>query len=203
MSGVVKSIGKVFKKVGKVLKKIAPYVMIAAAIYFTGGALLAAAPAAGAAGAAGSGIVGAGGAVAGNAVVTSASGGWLASILGAGGSSALGGLLSNSTVGAVLGGGARGLMEKMQMDDLEKSRIATEGRAEQRHTIDVSSLFDFSGSGPSQGLGVTTADLTSPTTVVQNTASRPPRQSVVELAQVTPPDRRFKYNHATGVIDFA
>lgn len=40
MSGVVKSVTKVFKKVAKVVKKVAPYALAAAAIYFTAGAAL-------------------------------------------------------------------------------------------------------------------------------------------------------------------
>jgi hypothetical protein len=45
MSGVVKGIKKVFKKTVEVVKKVAPYVAIAAAIYFTGGLALSAFPA--------------------------------------------------------------------------------------------------------------------------------------------------------------
>lgn len=40
MSGIIKSVIKVFKKVVKVIKKVAPYVVAAAAIYFTAGAAL-------------------------------------------------------------------------------------------------------------------------------------------------------------------
>lgn len=39
MSGVVKTIGKVFKGVGKIVKKVLPYAALAAAVWFTGGAL--------------------------------------------------------------------------------------------------------------------------------------------------------------------
>jgi len=44
MSGVAKAVGKVFKKVTKVVKKVAPVVLAGAAIYFTAGAALGAAP---------------------------------------------------------------------------------------------------------------------------------------------------------------
>lgn len=216
MSGVVKSIGKIFKKVGKIALKIAPYAIIAAAAIFAAPAV-AGLLGIGATGAIGAGsVIGAGGAASAGGAMAAATGalgasattgitGFLTNILGGGaGSSALGSLLSSSTAGSLLAGGARGLMANMQMKDEEKFLRDAENRRVERHTINDSSLFDFSGSSGSQGLGVTTADLTSPTTVVQNTAlGRPPRQSVVELAQVTPPDRRFKYNHATGVIDFA
>jgi len=40
MSGIFKSIKKVFKKVGKVVKKIAPYLIIAGAVYFGGSYLM-------------------------------------------------------------------------------------------------------------------------------------------------------------------
>ena len=40
MSGIFKSIKKVFKKVGKVIKKIAPYLIIAAGVYFGGSYLM-------------------------------------------------------------------------------------------------------------------------------------------------------------------
>ncbi len=40
MSGMVKSVGKIFKKVAKGIKKVAPYALAAAAIYFTAGAAL-------------------------------------------------------------------------------------------------------------------------------------------------------------------
>ncbi len=205
MSGIVKSVGKVFRKVGKVVKKIAPYIMIAAAIYFTGGAILAAAPAlTGAAGAAGAaGAVGAGAAGAGSAAAAGGASGWLASIgLGSGGS-ALGGLLTNSAIGSALGGGARGLMQNMQMKDERKFEQGLIDDRIQRHQVNDSSLFDFSGSGEPQGLGVRTVDLTDPTAAVQNVASRPPRPSAIELAQNTLPERRIKYNRLTGVIDFA
>ena len=46
MSSVFKGIKKVFKKVIKTIKKIAPIILMAAAIYFTAGAALAAVPAA-------------------------------------------------------------------------------------------------------------------------------------------------------------
>ena len=36
MSGIFKSVKKVFKKVGKVVKKIAPYLLLAAGVYFGG-----------------------------------------------------------------------------------------------------------------------------------------------------------------------
>jgi len=52
MSGVAKSVGKVFKKVAKVAKKVAPYALAAAAIYFTAGAALGVAGTAGGWGAA-------------------------------------------------------------------------------------------------------------------------------------------------------
>ena len=45
MSGVFKSIGKVFKKVVKVVKKVLPYALAAAAVVFTGGAALGVLPA--------------------------------------------------------------------------------------------------------------------------------------------------------------
>jgi len=40
MSGIFKSIKKMFKKVGKVIKKIAPYLIIAAGVYFGGSYLM-------------------------------------------------------------------------------------------------------------------------------------------------------------------
>lgn len=43
MSGVVKSVAKVFKKVAKVVKKVAPFVLAAGAIYFTAAGALGAA----------------------------------------------------------------------------------------------------------------------------------------------------------------
>lgn len=49
MSGVVKSVGKVFRKAVKVAKKVAPIVLGAAAVYFTAGAALGLTPTLGAA----------------------------------------------------------------------------------------------------------------------------------------------------------
>ena len=40
MSGIFKSIKKIFKKVGKVIKKIAPYLILAAGVYFGGSYLM-------------------------------------------------------------------------------------------------------------------------------------------------------------------
>ncbi len=57
MSGVVKSVGKVFKKVAKAVKKVLPIVLAAAAIYFTAGAALGVAGTAGGWGSAVSGMV--------------------------------------------------------------------------------------------------------------------------------------------------
>jgi len=91
MSGVVKSVGKVFKKVAKVATKIAPVALAAAAIYFTAGAALGAG-------------VGWGGTVTGAVSKLGLSGG-LANIVGgaitqAGYGAAIGGITS-----AVTGGG--------------------------------------------------------------------------------------------------
>lgn len=58
MSGVVKSVGKIFKKVIKTVKKLAPVILGAAAIYFTAGAALGIAGTAGGWGGAVSGLVG-------------------------------------------------------------------------------------------------------------------------------------------------
>ena len=58
MSGVVKSVKKVFKKVLKVVKKLAPVILAAAAIYFTAGAALGIAGTAGGWGGAVSGLMG-------------------------------------------------------------------------------------------------------------------------------------------------
>lgn len=49
MSGILKSIGKVFQKIAKVAKKVLPYALAAAAVIFTGGAALSLTPAFGAA----------------------------------------------------------------------------------------------------------------------------------------------------------
>ena len=219
MSGVVKSIGKVFKKVGKIVKKILPYAIIAAAAIFAA-PLLAGALGVGAAGAAGGGAIFAGGPLAGAAVSSGAAitggaaggggiGGFLSSILGGGGSSILGGggsgsalgsLLSSGTFGSLLAGGARGLMQNMQSKAQDQFVIDRENRAEQRHKISDSSLFDFSGT--SQGLGV--KSLTNPTVAVRNTAiNRPQRPSVTEMAQAPTRPPRYKYNPETGRIDFA
>lgn len=208
MSGIVKSVGKIFKKVGKIVKKIAPYVMIAAAIYFTGGAILAAAPAlAGATGAAGAGAAvggGIGGATAG-AGLAAGSGGWLSAIMGSGvGSSALGSLFNSSAFGSVLSGAATALGAKQTLDQRNDFLIDRETRSEERHQIDPGSLFTNLTSS-SQGLGINnTAAQISPTTLVQNTpASRPPRPSAIELAQAPAKKPRYQYNPTTGRIDFA
>ncbi len=215
MSGIVKGIGKIFKKVGKIVKKVLPYAIIAAAAIFAA-PLVAGALGIGTAGAAGGGALFAGGPLAGAAVSSGAAitggaagaggiGGFLTSILGGGGSSsALGGLLSSSTAGSLLAGGARGLMQNMQMKDQEQFLIDAENRRSDRYKgAGDAASFAFSGSSEPQGLGVRTADLTDPTAAVQNVASRPPRPSAVELAQNTTPERRIKYNRLTGVIDFA
>jgi hypothetical protein len=47
MSGVLKSVGRVFKKVAKVVKKVAPYALAVGAVVLTGGAALGALPAVG------------------------------------------------------------------------------------------------------------------------------------------------------------
>lgn len=49
MSGIFKSVKKVFKKVGKVVKKIAPYLLLAAGVYFGGAYLMSSMGGAGAA----------------------------------------------------------------------------------------------------------------------------------------------------------
>ena len=62
MSGIFKSVKKTIKKVGKVIKKIAPYLLIAAAVYFGGAYLMSSgAPSAGAAGSVGTSFTKAGG----------------------------------------------------------------------------------------------------------------------------------------------
>lgn len=89
MSGLVRAVGSVFRRVVNVVRTIAPYVAMAAAVYFTAGAALAAAPAAGAvaggtaAAAAGSGVA-----------ATSTLGTVLASV---GESAAIGGALGGGT----------------------------------------------------------------------------------------------------------
>ncbi len=199
MSGVFKAIGKIFKKVGKIVKKILPYAAIAAAVIFAAPAV-AGALGIGAAGAAGA-TAGAAGAV-GGGVAGAAAGAGLSTGVGGFLSSALGGLLSSSTAGSLLAGGARGLMQNMQMKDEQKFLIDAENRRLDRYkgSGDAAS-FAFSGSGAPQGLGVTS--LTDPTAVAQNVASRPPRPSVVEAAATPRKAPRYQYNPATGRIDFA
>jgi hypothetical protein len=116
MSGVVRSVGKIFKKVVRTIKKVAPVVLAAAAIYFTVGAALGVAGTAGGWGGAASGLVGKlglgstlGGIVTG--AVTQAGYG---AVIGGAFAAATGddvsrGLLRGATVGAVTGGVLGGL----------------------------------------------------------------------------------------------
>ena len=123
MSGIFKSVKKVFKKIGKVVKKIAPYLLIAAGIYFGGAYLMSSM---GGAGAAASSTVGMGQAFQGASVMErvagafKVSGGVWKSFLGGMGTTA-GGLKSaaafaNGTYNAMVGGAklSAGLLQGTQ-----------------------------------------------------------------------------------------
>ncbi len=216
MSGIVKGIKKVFKKVVKVVKKIAPYVILAAAVYFTGGAALGglgalagAGPIAGGGLAAGSGVVIGGGAMAGSA----GSGGLIAALGSLGGG---GGLLSgmgSGIVGSLLSGAASGFMQGEQAEDERKEARKVVQQRQNNLRIDDASLFGVgpqaSASISNTGLGIQPADLTrtlsaqslQPLDPAGTLAPTGPERPTV-LAQA-PRQPKYRYNPETGIIDYA
>lgn len=205
MSGVAKSVRKVFKKVGKVIKKIALPVLAIGAAVFTAGVL---APAIGTA----LGIGGVATAAGGAAAITGATGatagiggaalggsggitGLISGILGGGGAG--GSILSSATVGNVIAGVGQGLGQYQQLKEAEKQQIRAERRQSAKYAGAGNTGFDFSGLGR-------TADLTDPTeNFVLQTASTNRRPSVVEQAEAPGKLPRYRYNPENGRIETA
>ncbi len=219
MSGIAKSIGKVFKKVIKVVKKIAPYAILAAAVFFTGGAALAAlGPAAGATFAGGplaGALVSSGAAITGGAATT---GGGIVAALG-GLTSGAGSLLTKAAgsglLGSALSGAAQGYMQSEMAKDQREFIEQQQKDRTARYNIDDASLF---GVGPQaradistdqgavqglteQGLGIRTLPATSPVayqpTQLAAAPTGPPRPSVG-----APRQPKYRYNPETGTIDY-
>ena len=228
MSGVWKGIKKTFKKVVNVVKKIAPYVILAAAVYFTGGAALGGlagplggAGAAGAAGGAAAGGITGGSLITSGALATTGSsiaggsilGGLSAGSLLSGNTGILGALSSSGVLSSAIGGAAQAFMGAEEREDEQKEARKVVQRRQANFNIDSSSLFGVGSqasarllsdqaSVPSinlQGLGITTS----------NPVAGQPTQLAAATAPTGPPRpevgnlKRYKYNPETGTIDFA
>ena len=203
MSGIGKSIGKIFKKVAKVAKVVLPIALIAAAAIITGGMALAAiAPAAGALGAAGAGGVIAGGPLAGAALGSGAAltGGAVAatgaSAVAAGTGAAastgiagfVGSMFTPATLGKMAVGIAGGLMQGQTRRDDERAVIDAERRRQATYKGVGDVRFDFDQLSDA-GQGLSTGGQT------QLAAASSPAPK--------PATKRYHYNPSTGRIGFA
>ncbi len=225
MSGIVKGIKKVFKKVVKVVKKIAPYVILAAAVYFTGGAALAALPAAaGATGAASATFAGgplAGALVSSGAAITggATTGGGIVAALGGlvGEGSLISKALGSGFLGSALSGAGQAWIGAEMLKDERDFEEKQQRQRTARYNINDSSVF---GVGPQaradistdlgavqsvddRGLGIRPPDAFSPTIEYQPTQlatapTGPPRPTVG-----APRQPRYRYNPETLKIDYA